>query len=222
MSAATQYRYTARSRSLCSVLRYALTSLAALLLTACGSHGSTPEQQALNNLKWNYAGDAIELRLTADKDLNQYDGQAHTLLLVVTQFDQPNAFAAYTGSSLQLSNLLLMDSAPPGLIGLSRLFIEPGQSLKIQLPRLEGAKLIGISAGYAHLDPQRSARLYRIGVDVTSTGWLSKTWTATPKSLAVDLLLGPDALLHGQQSRLAPATPEKPVEGEMNLPGASR
>lgn len=210
----------ARSRPVCRTWRHTWTALVTLLMTACGSHGPTPQQQALNDLKWTYAEDAIELSLTADKDLNQYDGQAHTLLLVVTQFDQPNAFAAYTRSSQQLSSLLMMDSAPPGLIGLSRLFIEPGQTRRIQLPRLEGAKLVGISAGYAHLDPQRSARLYRIGVDVTSTGWFSKTWTATPKPLAVDLLLGPDALLRGQQSRLAPATPEQPVEGEMNLPGA--
>lgn len=203
-------------------LRQSFSLLALAALAGCGSTTPSPEQQALTDLKWSYAQDAIELDLTADRDLNQYDGQAHTLLLVVTQFDQPNAFAAYTGSSQQLSNLLMMDSAPPGLIGLSRLFIEPGQSRQISLPRLEGAKIVGVSAGYAHLDPQRSVRLYRIGVDVTSTGWFSKTWTASPKPLAIDLLLGPDTLLRSQQSRLSPPTPEQPVEGEMSLPGASR
>jgi len=204
----------------------ALKTLAVLLLgvllSACSSNGLTPQQQALSELKWNYADDSIELTLTADKDLNQYDGQAHTLLLVVTQFAQPNAFSAYTGSSQQLSKLLLMSSAPPDLIGLTRLFIEPGQTRTVRLPRLEGAKMVGISAGYAHLDPQRSVKLYRIGVDVASTGFFSKTWTARPKTLAINLLLGPDALLRSQQSQLQQPPAEQPAEGEVSLTDAGQ
>ncbi|WP_426143661.1 type VI secretion system lipoprotein TssJ [Pseudomonas sp. DWP3-1-2] len=191
-----------------------------LLLTACSSQDLSPEQKALAELKWDYAENAIELTFTADNDLNQYDGQAHNLLVVVAQFDQINAFAAYTGSSQQLSSLLLMNSAPTGLIGLTRLFIEPGQSKQLSLPRLEGAKMVGIAAGYAHLDPARSAKLYQIGVDVTSTGWFSKTWTATPRPIAIDLLVGPDALLRGKESRLALPKPVQPREGEVRLPGA--
>lgn len=116
-----------------------------LLLAACSSQELTPEQKALTELKWDYTENAIELSFTADKDLNQYDGQAHNLLVVVTQFDQISAFSAYTGSSQQLSSLLLMNSAPTGMIGLTRLFIEPGQIRQLSLPRLEGAKMVGIA-----------------------------------------------------------------------------
>ncbi|MNF65149.1 Type VI secretion lipoprotein [compost metagenome] len=191
-----------------------------LLLAGCSSQELTPEQKALVELKWDYAENAIVLSFTADNDLNQYDGQAHNLLVVVTQFDQVSAFSSYTGSSHQLGNLLLMNSAPTGMIGLTRLFIEPGQTRQLSLPRLEGAKMVGIAAGYAHLDPRRSAKLYRIGVDVTSTGFVSKTWTATPQPIAIDLLVGPDALLRGNESRLALPKPVQPREGEVSLPGA--
>jgi hypothetical protein len=141
-------------------------------------------------------------------------------LVVVTQFDQISAFSAYTGSSQQLSSLLLMNSAPTGMIGLTRLFVEPGQSKQLSLPRLEGAKMVGIAVGYAHLDPMRSAKLYQIGVDVTSTGFFSKTWTATPRPIAIDLLVGSEALLRGKESRLALPKPVQPREGEVRLPGA--
>jgi len=191
-----------------------------LLLTACSSQELTPEQKALTELKWDYTENAIELSFTADNDLNQYDGQAHNLLVVVTQFDQISAFSAYTGSSQQLSSLLLMNSAPTGMIGLTRLFVEPGQSKQLSLPRLEGAKMVGIAVGYAHLDPMRSAKLYQIGVDVTSTGFFSKTWTATPRPIAIDLLVGSEALLRGKESRLALPKPVQPREGEVRLPGA--
>ena len=199
-----------------------LLSLLALLtvLVGCSSHEPTPEQTALNNLKWSYAENAVQLNFASSADLNQYDGQAHNLLVVVVQFDQPNAFANYTGSSQQLSTLLLSDTAPAGLIGLTRLFVQPGESKSITIPRLEGAKMIGVAAGYAHLDPTRSAKLYQIGVDVTSTGFFSKTWTAQPQPIAIDLLLGADALLRGKDSKLSPPAPVQPKAGEMNLPGA--
>jgi len=203
-------------------MKAAIVALLALVagLAGCSSHEPTPEQTALTNMKWSYAENDVQLNVTAGNDLNQYDGQSHNLMLVVVQFDQPNAFANYTGSSQQLSTLLLSDSAPPGLIGLTRVFVEPGETKTLTIPRLEGAKMVGVAAGYAHLDPTRSAKLYQIGVDVTSTGFFSKTWAAQPQPIAIDLLLGADALLRGKDSKLALPVPTQPKAGELNLPGA--
>lgn len=202
-------------------LREIYAALAIALLSGCSNHRLPPEQQALADLKWVYAENSIELTFTADKDLNQYDGQAHSLMVVIVQFEQVSAFSAYIGSSPQFSSLLLMNSAPTGMIGLTRLFIEPGQVRQWSLPRQTGAKMIGIAAGYAHLDPTRSARIYQIGVDLTSTGWFSKTWNAVPRPIAIDLLLGPDALLRGKESRIALPKPVHPLEGEVHLPNTT-
>lgn len=84
---------------------------ACTLLFGCASQRVTPEQQALNELKWDYAENAIVLNFSASKDLNQYAGQSHSLLVVITQFDQANAIAPYIAGPQQLSNLLLMESA---------------------------------------------------------------------------------------------------------------
>lgn len=181
--------------------------------------GLTPEQQALNDLKWSYAEGAIELDFTVVPDLNQYDGQAHSLLVVVAQLEQNNVFANSVGSSQQLSNLLLSESAPEGMVGLTRVFLQPGENQRITLPRLEGTRMVGIAAGYAHLDPARSAKLYQIGVDVTSSGFFSRTWQASPQPIAIDLWVGADGLLRGSQSGLSAPTPIQPREGEVRLSG---
>jgi len=115
-----------------------------------------------------------------------------------------------------------MNNAPTGMVGLTRLFLEPGQVKQLSLPRMEGAKMVGIAVGYSHLDPARSAKLYQIGVDVTSTGFFSKTWKATPQPIAIDLLVGADTLLRGKESRLALPKPIQPKEGEVRLPGAQQ
>ncbi len=193
-----------------------------MALIGCSGQELTPQQKALTQLKWDYAENAIQLDFASSPDLNQYDGQSHNLLVVVTQFDQANVFANYTGSSQQLSSLLLMDSAPKDMIGLTRVFIQPGETRRIMLPRLEGAKMVGIAAGYAHLDPTRSVKLYQIGVDVSSTGFFSKTWTATPQPIAIDLMMGADAVLRGKDSRLAQPKPVQPAEGEVRLPGVTQ
>ncbi len=188
-------------------------------LLGCGSSGPTPEQTALSNMNWSYAENGIQLNLTADPGLNQYNGQAHNLLLVVAQFDSANAFSTYTSSSQQLSSLLLMTTPPAGMIGINRIFVDPGEVKSISLPRLEGAKMVGVAVGYAHLDPLRSAKLYQIGVNVTSTGFFSKTWTAEPQPLVINLALGPDALSTGPDIKATEPT-EAPKAGEVPLPGA--
>jgi type VI secretion system VasD/TssJ family lipoprotein len=201
------------------IRQWLIVALMSAGLLGCGSSGPTPEQTALSNLKWSYAENAIQLNLTADKGLNQYDGQAHNLLLVVAQFDSANAFSTYTSSSQQLSSLLLMTTPPAGMIGINRIFVDPGEVKSISLPRLEGTKMVGVAVGYAHLDPLRSAKLYQIGVDVSSTGFFSKTWTAEPQPLVINLALGTDALSTGPDIKATPPA-AAPKAGEVPLPGA--
>ena len=62
---------------------------ACTLLFGCASQRVTPEQQALNELKWDYAENAIVLNFSASKDLNQYAGQSHNLLVVITNLIKP-------------------------------------------------------------------------------------------------------------------------------------
>ena len=186
---------------------------ACTLLFGCASQRVTPEQQALNELKWDYAENAIVLNFSASKDLNQYAGQSHNLLVVVTQFDQANAIAPYIAGPQQLSNLLLMESAPAGLISLTRVFLQPGETKTLRLARLEGTKMVGVAAG--------SFKLYQIGVDMTSSGLLKKTWKAAPRPIAIDLLMAADTVLRSQQSRLDPVPVVQPKEGEVPLPGTN-
>lgn len=198
-----------------------LLGIGLMLLAGCsmlsGDGRREGEEQALRDLQWSFAEDGVELLVSADPGLNTYDGQAHSLLLVVAQMQQPNAFSQYTPSARRLSQLLLMEDAPPGVLGITRLFIEPGEQRRIRLPRLESARYIGLAAGYAHLDPLRSARLYRVGVGVTESGFWSSTYKASVEPLSIDLWLGADGVLRGPQSRPAPPPAERPQAGEVRL-----
>lgn len=200
-----------------SIIRMLTALTCALTMTACSSVnsmlGGSSEDDALKALKWTYAEDGIQIVSTADPHLNQSVGEPHTLALSVVQMDDPSAFASYASNAGKMSALLLANSAPPEFLSLNRIFISPGESRTLTLARMENAKYVGVVAGYYHLDPTRSARLYRIGVEVGSSGFIVKSRNASPEPLRIELSFGADALLESVGTKVPPVKIERPVGG---------
>src|SRR5690606_25784787 len=186
-------------------------------LTACGSVnsmlGGNSEKDALQEMKWSFAADGLQIKVEADPLLNEANGQPHMLAVVVVQLEAPNAFTAMTSDSDKLRELLLAPGPSQGMLALDRVFIAPGDQRTLTLPRVEKAQDIGLAAGYNHLDPARSTRLYQVGVHVDSSGLVVKKRTAAPDPLAIELHLGPESILGAPGSRAAPVEPVKPQGG---------
>jgi len=187
------------------------------MLAACGSvnsfFGGNSEKQALQEMKWSYAPDGLRIAIEADPLLNEAGGQPHMLAVVIVQLEAPNAFQAFTADSDKLRGLLLAPGPAQGMLSLDRVFIAPGERRTLTLPRVEKAQYIGLAAGYNHLDPARSTRLYQIGVHVDSSGLVIKTRTAAPDALAVDLHLGPENIQGAPGTRPPPVDPVRPKGG---------
>lgn len=163
--------------------------------------GGSSKQDALHALQWRYAADGVQIAVTADPRLNYSGNEPHNLLLAIMQLADPTAYAAATGSSEKLSALLLATHPPPGMLALERIFISPGETRTITLPRVENAQYIGLALGYYHLDPARSTRLYPVGVDIDASGWFVKTRRAVPEPLFITLQLGPDGIEASSDAR---------------------
>lgn len=190
-----------------------LAVLAVLGLSGCSMFKTTSKKDAIKEMEWVYAEDGIELQVRAHEDLNRSDGQAHTLLLVVAQLEEPGAFDPYTAGSDKLASLLLADSAPAGLLTMKKYFIEPDSERTVQLARVEKARYVAIALGYQHLDPARSTRLYQIGAELDRSGLVLRNYRATPEPLRIELLLGADSVLDGLTMRRTPPQPELPRSG---------
>ncbi|WJF89267.1 type VI secretion lipoprotein TssJ [Paraburkholderia bonniea] len=203
-----------------------MTSVA-LLLTACssvnGMLGGSSQAKALSQLKWAYAADGLKLVWQADPQLNESEGQPHALALVAVQMEDPATFIAYAGSTDKLAELLAASVPPQGFLALNPVFVQPGTKGSVTLPRMEKAKYVGIVAGYYGFDPARIVRLYQIGVQVQSSGWVVKSRTAAPAPLEITLMLGRDGLA-GTGQGVASAPPpltQPPVAGQVPLPAAA-
>lgn len=186
-------------------------------LAACSSmnslFGGSSEKEALKELKWSYEADGLHIGVQADPALNEANGQPHMLTLLVVQMETPNAFTSQTSDAAKMKSLLLAQSVPEGMLSLDRLFIAPGEQRDVRLARVEKAQYVGLVAGYNHQDPARSSRLYRIGVQVDSSGLIVKSRVASPEALSIELRLGPDSILGAPGAKAVPADPVKPEAG---------
>ncbi|NYT85137.1 type VI secretion system lipoprotein TssJ [Pollutimonas harenae] len=189
--------------------RLLVVAACSLLLAACG----TSEKDALKEMKWSYSDDGVQIQVQAAPALNQVQGQPHMLTLAVVQMEDPNGFTALTANAAKLKTLLLSDSPPQGVLSIKRIFIAPGEVRNLTLERVEKAQYIGLAAGYDHLDPARCTRLYRIGVEVDSSGIIVKSRTAVPEPLRIQLRLGPEGIQESPGSKLEPVEPTKPKAG---------
>ncbi len=200
-----------------AVWRLLALTAACTVLAACSSvnsmMGGNSEKDALREMKWSYAPDGLQIQVEADPTLNDVNGQPHMLALVVVQLEAPNAFASMTADPDKLRSLLLAPGPAQGMLALDRIFIAPGERRRLSLPRVEKAQYVGLAAGYNHLDPARSTRLYQIGVNVDSSGIIIKTRTASPDPLAIDLYLGPDTIQGAPGTKPVPTDPVRPKGG---------
>ena len=114
--------------------------------------------------EWKYEKDAVHLKLKADPQLNLYQGKAYTLVICVYQLTSPNIFQGFTEDQTGLSKLLECNRFDASVASYKKLVIQPGQELNTSLDRAEGAKYIGLVAGYYQLRKENIIRLLPIPI----------------------------------------------------------
>ena len=140
---------------------------------------------------WKYEKEAIRIHLKGDPQLNLYQGSNHTLLLCVYHLRDPNAFHQLVDEKDGIPKLLECGRFDPAVTYVKRLVIQPGQELKESLDRAEGAKYVGIVAGYYLLQKERVTRFFEIPVAEEKKGG---TMISKPAVLNIDLYLGPEEI----------------------------
>lgn len=159
------------------------------LISACSKPITVPPVPMPT--EWRYEKDAIRLNLQSDYQLNLYQGIPHTLVVCVYHLRDPNAFQQLTEEKEGLSKLLDCGRFDSSVTFSKRLIIHPGQVLAESLDRTEGAKYVGMVAGYYNLEKERAVRFFPIPVieEKSETTILTK-----PRILSIELYLGPQQI----------------------------
>lgn len=132
--------------------------------------------------EWTHEKDAISLILRGDPMLNLYQGKPHSLIVCVYHLKDLNGFKQLSDENGGLFRLLECSRFDSGVTYAKRLVVQPEQEIRESLDRTEGAKYVGLVAGYYSLHKVNSVRTYEIPVSLFNN----------PKKLDISLHMGPD------------------------------
>jgi type VI secretion system VasD/TssJ family lipoprotein len=163
------------------IIRTTLCLFAASLAVSCASKPLVKQPP-----EWGYEKDAIQLHLVSDPQLNLYQKKPHSLILCLYHLRDPNAFNQLVNEEDGLPRLLECSRFDPSVTYARKLVLQPGQDLNELLDRTDGAKFVGIAAGYFSLRKQDSLRLYSIPITEYRRG---DTVVQKPTRLNIDLYL---------------------------------
>ncbi len=137
-------------------VRFLAMVLPVLLFQACAPAGKqaaqTPEIRPVATERY------ITLNFRADPSLNLYDGSAHALHVCVYQLIDPNPFHQLAGDESGLSRLMRCDRFDPGVGLATRFVLQPGEVSSHRVDRAEGARYLGVVAGYYNLKKDNVVR----------------------------------------------------------------
>ncbi|MES2361591.1 MAG: type VI secretion system lipoprotein TssJ [Pseudomonadota bacterium] len=192
-----------------------------VLLAGCAAAnslmGGNSRKDAVAEIAWDFAENAVLIEIEADARLNEYGGEAHTLLLGIYQMEDSAAFYKLAADSSLLAKALESGKGGDGFVQFVRYVVMPGQRTIMTVDRAQKARFVGIAAGYYQMDAAKSTRLFQVPLTVASDGLVTTTYKAAPALLALRLNLGADGVVNAQRLNHDPAAKPKleavPLDG---------
>lgn len=170
-----------------SIGNVVLVAMAAIFLVSCASAPLLPPQ-------YSYGKDEIYIDINADPRLNLNEGSAHTLLLCIHQFRDPNAFNRLAGDKDGIYQLLECSQFDSSVTHSKRIIVQPDQQVQYTLDRAEGTRYVAIVGGYYSVRKEDVTSLLEIPIVEESSGWFSRESNVVPGKLGIQLDLNPRSL----------------------------
>ncbi len=120
-----------------------------------------PEAQAD---QWLFESRSLAFHVSASKELNNYLGQPHTLVLKIIQLSDPGIISELRQSPFGLSDLMAVkgQELSGNIVREDRFDIAPGQVKTLLLDREEGVKYLAIVAGFFDMNGKKAVRIMKI------------------------------------------------------------
>lgn len=113
---------------------------------------------------------SVELSIKGDPLLNLYQNSAHALYLCTCQLKDPNAFNQLVDERGGMERLLSECNRFDGSVAYTKRYVvQPGQTLTDKQDHAEGARFLGIVAGYYSMRKDHVVRLFPISKTLNMT-----------------------------------------------------
>lgn len=125
-----------------------------------------------------YEKNALTLNIKSDPRLNLYQESPHSLVLCMYELKEPNMFNQLSDERDGIYKLMECGRFDGSVAYARRQIVQPGKDVSDVRDRAEGAKYLGIAAGYYDIKKSGSIRL--LPIDNLRSG-----------TIVIDLVLGP-------------------------------
>jgi len=155
---------------------------------------SCASQNVVIQPTFNYEENAVKLHIFSDKKLNYYDNSEHALHLCVYQLKEPNAFKQLSDEREGIYKLLECNRFDQSVADFDKIVVQPEKETIETFDRAEGAKYVGIAAGYYTFQVHNMTKLFEVPVIIEKQGWVRITELKKPGTLNIDLYLGAEGI----------------------------
>ena len=155
-------------------------------------------KDAKAEVEWPYAKEAVLVDMVADIDLNFYSNQPHTVVLGVVQVADAKVFVDWLAKPEAVLKTLVSGKAATEVLKFERYVVTPGKKTALKIDRVQDAKFVGFVAGYYQFNAIQAARLFKIPLNIQTSGIVTTTYKAEPAVLALRLFLGSDRIVNAE------------------------
>jgi type VI secretion system VasD/TssJ family lipoprotein len=115
---------------------------------------------------YRYIKDAVVINMQATANLNTFNNQSHTVVLVLYELSNPNIFNQMLEDPDGVVKLLEGTQFDSSVLSRRRLVVQPEEERVFSMDRVEGARYLGVVAGfYSMQGPENFSRLFALGME---------------------------------------------------------
>jgi len=112
-------------------------------------------------------GDLLVFQIAAGRDLNTFNRQAHTLVLVLYQLSQSTVFGQLAETPEGRMKLLEGEAFDPSVLARRRVVVQPGESQSLVMDRIEGSRYAAAIGGFYNASGPGAARVFPVALKQT-------------------------------------------------------
>jgi len=147
---------------ICALLLCGALSSSCSLFGSSSSGNANTEQKSGTSQGAVYQANAITMNIKGSPQLNLYHDRSHPVYVCIYQLKDPNWFNQLAIENGGIENLMGCSRLDPSVAFAKRVVVQPGQELVEKGDKAEGARYLGIVAGYYTLRKESVVRLYDI------------------------------------------------------------
>ena len=164
-------------------------------ITACSDKYSEQDRvQAINNADAPFGAGLLTFQISSDTQLNSLNEISNSCALLFLQSSGKKTLLDLMNNPALIKQFFSGSGKADGILKVDKYIAMPGQEITLHIDRSEGAKYVGVIAGYYPFPGKEHMLLLDIPVDVVENGWWKKSLHASLSPLSEKISMGKESI----------------------------